>query len=398
MLQQRNLGLIFACLAMLIFAVVCYEDGDSPTSSGQAMESDLESSEWYSEITSRIQNDGYRIREADNAFEAFNPSQGFNLFLDADGLVVLDRDGEWSWNWTTVGYGRDLDFIDADAVSPELELDDEHGMGSDGEPLKLLTYDRGEMLEWYSNHIGGVEQGFEISERPLGNGPLIIKGEVGGDLTGSIPASDDRVVFSMGARGVLQYHSLLVTDSAGREIDSWMDIEGNQVSLVIVDSDAAYPLFVDPGLSLTPDWTFEPDEVDARLGWSVSSAGDVNNDGYDDAIVGAHFYDNGQANEGRAFVFHGSASGLSATADWTAESDQAYSYFGRSVSGAGDVTMTVTTMSSLGPITLTTVRMTKVGHLCTTARPRDYQPLLTGPRSPTRRKPISAAVSQAPAT
>jgi hypothetical protein len=91
------------------------------------------------------------------------------------------------------------------------------------------------------------------------------------------------------------------------------------------------------GLSQTADWTVESDQVDAGLGNSVSAAGDVNNDGYADVIVGASHFDNGQVDEGCAFVFHGSTSGLSATADWTAESDQENARFGVSVSTAGDV-------------------------------------------------------------
>lgn len=47
--------------------------------------------------------------------------------------------------------------------------------------------------------------------------------------------------------------------------------------------------------------------------------------------------DNGQTDEGRAFVYLGSAAGLSAVADWTAESDQASAQFGFSVATAGDV-------------------------------------------------------------
>ena len=49
----------------------------------------------------------------------------------------------------------------------------------------------------------------------------------------------------------------------------------------------------------------------------------MNGDGYADVIVGALYYDNGQTDEGRAYVYHGSASGLSSTATWTAEGDQA---------------------------------------------------------------------------
>jgi hypothetical protein len=91
------------------------------------------------------------------------------------------------------------------------------------------------------------------------------------------------------------------------------------------------------GLSATADWTAESDQGWAYFGYSVSGAGDVNGDGYDDVIVGAHSYDNIESGEGRAFVYHGGATGLSPTAAWTAESDQAWAYFGCSVSGAGDV-------------------------------------------------------------
>ena len=45
------------------------------------------------------------------------------------------------------------------------------------------------------------------------------------------------------------------------------------------------------------------------FGCSVATAGDVNGDGYADVIVGATGYDNGQTDEGRAFVYLGSAVG-----------------------------------------------------------------------------------------
>ncbi|MCP4622930.1 MAG: hypothetical protein GY850_05305, partial [bacterium] len=91
------------------------------------------------------------------------------------------------------------------------------------------------------------------------------------------------------------------------------------------------------GLSTTADWTAESDQVNAWFGSCVSTAGDVNGDGYSDVIVGTIYYDKGQTDEGRAFVYHGSSSGLSTTADWTAESDQASAFFGYSLSTAGDV-------------------------------------------------------------
>src|SRR5206468_1259175 len=91
------------------------------------------------------------------------------------------------------------------------------------------------------------------------------------------------------------------------------------------------------GLDETTAWTAESDEATANLGIAVASAGDVNGDGFSDVIVGANAYDNGQPDEGRGVVYLGSASGLAGSPAWTAESDQAYTYFGNSVATAGDV-------------------------------------------------------------
>ena len=74
------------------------------------------------------------------------------------------------------------------------------------------------------------------------------------------------------------------------------------------------------------------------FGWSVASAGDVNGDGYADVIVGDPFGGIGPPlGEGSAYVFHGSAEGLSPDWAWSGESNQLNAYFGLSVGSAGDV-------------------------------------------------------------
>src|SRR5262249_46201564 len=81
----------------------------------------------------------------------------------------------------------------------------------------------------------------------------------------------------------------------------------------------------------------------ANLGASVAGAGDVNGDGFADVIVGAPFYTTGQAfQEGAAFVFLGSASGIVhngnfADADSQLLWDLVGVQLGASVAGAGDV-------------------------------------------------------------
>ena len=85
------------------------------------------------------------------------------------------------------------------------------------------------------------------------------------------------------------------------------------------------------------DAQLESNQAGASLGNSVAGAGDVNGDGFADVIVGAPYYDNGQAYEGAAFVYFGGAGAFNTTADALLESNQADAWLGTSVAGAGDV-------------------------------------------------------------
>ena len=91
------------------------------------------------------------------------------------------------------------------------------------------------------------------------------------------------------------------------------------------------------GPSTVADWSIQGGQEGALLGFAVSGAGDVNGDGYDDVLVGAHLYDGGFADEGKALLYLGTATGLSAAPAWTVDGGQASAFFGHSVAGAGDV-------------------------------------------------------------
>ncbi|MEA5504838.1 tandem-95 repeat protein, partial [Halotia wernerae UHCC 0503] len=82
-------------------------------------------------------------------------------------------------------------------------------------------------------------------------------------------------------------------------------------------------------------------------GGSVSSAGDINGDGFDDLIIGAAVGDpNGQDNAGESYVVFGSSSGFGASLNlstlngsngFVIHGIDAGDYSGRSVSSAGDI-------------------------------------------------------------
>jgi hypothetical protein len=94
-----------------------------------------------------------------------------------------------------------------------------------------------------------------------------------------------------------------------------------------------------PAVSANFELVGDPPDFDAtRFGSGVSSAGDVNGDGYGDLIVGDqwHFGPAGFA-QGKAYLFHGSAAGIGvAPARTLADCPTSFCDFGRNVSGEGD--------------------------------------------------------------
>lgn len=83
----------------------------------------------------------------------------------------------------------------------------------------------------------------------------------------------------------------------------------------------------------TADVTMTGSAVNYLFGRSVSTAGDMNADGYSDLVVGAPAYN---SNMGRSYVFTGSAA-MDNTADLTMTGGGTGYLFGASVSSAGDI-------------------------------------------------------------
>jgi len=91
--------------------------------------------------------------------------------------------------------------------------------------------------------------------------------------------------------------------------------------------------YVFSGQDGTNIYTFDGVSAGDLFGYSVAGAGDVDNDGWDDIVIGAYRNDAAGVDAGRAYVL----SGQTGLVIWTLTGLTAGDFFGHAVAGAGDV-------------------------------------------------------------
>jgi hypothetical protein len=282
------------------------------------------------EVQRHIAQREYRASANSDGLQAPNRAHNLRTYFAPTGIRVHDRTRSGSpellaLNVAGVGRGETLARIGPGEVT------------SDGARVEIK---RPGLIEWYENSPAGLEQGVTLSERPAGDGPLVVELLVRG---AHASLRGERVSFETSTGRQLSYAKLAALDARGQALEAHFELpERSRLRLVVADDEAVYPLVIDPLLTASADTQLESDQENTNLGVSVAGAGDVNDDGYADVIVGAYRYDAGETDEGAAFVFLGSASGIvvdgnPANADAQLESNQANAWLGWSVAGAGDV-------------------------------------------------------------
>ncbi len=291
--------------------------------------------DWWSGVQRGLAANEYHPRANHAGLQAANRAHNLRTYFDGSGIRVHDRIAAVSTELvglSLVGMGR------ADRLRPVQA-------GTVLQVQGRVEIRRAGVTEWYENSARGLEQGFTIESRTEGRAPLMLDLAVD-HARAHLRGNAIELWTDAGRR--LEYSKLLAEDSRGTVLASRLEVPSpDRVRLVIEDADAIYPLLIDPLITGQPDARLESNQSDPEghgtpeFGFSVSSAGDVNGDGFDDVIVGAPGWDGGQQGEGAAFVFLGSAGGIvgsdPSTAQAHLESNQALAAFGVSVSNAGDV-------------------------------------------------------------
>ncbi|MBN1954057.1 MAG: FG-GAP repeat protein, partial [Anaerolineae bacterium] len=295
---------------------------------------------WWSAVQEDIRQSEYQITwqaatylpDVPAAYQAPNRAHDLRTYFTPEGAVVIPRvwpEGTDAPSWQ-LGLGL-LGCAGADSLAP------------DG---NRIEYRRDGLREWYVNDEDGLA--WHVALFPHPRPPAAGEGDQGGGGEVSLAlaspqltprlADDGTTVEFLDPAGstVLHYGPFTAVDAAGRSFPVALDLlpagpapglftlHVSLLTLPLSTPVTLTTLLSSPtGLSPDPDWSAEGDQLEAHFGSSVSSAGDVDGDGYSDVLVGAFEYDSGYTDEGAAFLYYGSAAGLSLAPGWSASGGQA---------------------------------------------------------------------------
>ncbi|MFI5172202.1 MAG: integrin alpha, partial [Chitinophagales bacterium] len=286
------------------------------------------------EIKGSIIASEYNInwQEGNKRFESPNRENNLRLAYSDNGFsvkprIVNENDDDWTIEFKTKGiYRKNILVNDANKAVPETFENNQ----------LLYNYNNGLKIE-YLNTPDGMRQNFYLSKRADGNGMLECRLEIISSLKPKLINSSTLEIGS----GHLLYKDLIVWDKNQQLLNAWFELSVNEnnnseLAIIVDDQNAEYPIIIDP-LSTTPNKILESDQAYSYFGRSISEAGDINADGYVDLIVGAPNFDNGSSDEGKVFIYHGTAAGFSSTPTNSIELNISSMQFGNSVCYAGDV-------------------------------------------------------------
>ncbi len=128
----------------------------------------------------------------------------------------------------------------------------------------------------------------------------------------------------------------------GSTINNIGDINHDGYSDIIIGQEGstngnAYIYYGGSSMDTTADVTFTGEAAGDALGSFVGLAGDVNNDGNQDILIGAYLNDTAGTNAGAAYIFYGNGSGVDTTADVTMRAAAANDLLGYYATTLGDV-------------------------------------------------------------
>jgi hypothetical protein len=267
------------------------------------------------------------------AFEANNPRQAFSTYFAKDGIHLVSnaKNNKWRVQMNLKGYSQGEGLTKLEETKTEVQKNK-----SRIELTKTAIQDpNSKIVEWYENQKDGLEQGWTIDEKLSDSDEelkLIL--ELGGDLKPKLAIDKQAINFvKENDEQVLRYDKLKSWDSNGKELTSRMELKDKQLSIVVEEKDAKYPITIDPFFTQTKKITASDSAESDQFGYSVAVSGDT-------VVVGAPFDNDDGEHSGSAYIFErntgGTANNWGEVKKLTASDADADDFFGFSVGISGD--------------------------------------------------------------
>ena len=223
----------------------------------------------------------YHLAADGQGWTAGNPAQGLEVAFAADVVQFTAATGGAELGLELAAIGRS-----GALAAPEAARLEAAGA--------RIEYQRGSLTEWYVNDARGVEQGFTLDARPVGAAsvPVVVELAPSGGFTPVLDASGDAVRL-VGDGATFSYRGLHAYDAAARPLAAELGVSEGRITLTVDDAGAAYPVTIDPIVTVEEAHLHHPDAAPGdALGSSVAVWGDT-------AVVGAPSTPGG----GAAYVF-----------------------------------------------------------------------------------------------
>ena len=322
---KRHLLPLFAKPKTETVALAQKESGAIPQSTLSQIQHNLAEREYHISYDSLKQ-----------ALQSPNRNQGLRAYYKPGQLTIVNRKD-------SAGHNFRLDLVNEGIYADGRKLYyPQMSAQTDQENNKLRIRHNG-FIEEYINDTSGVRQNFIIQAAPAGTRNLQVRLDVKGGQVAN--AGKNALTLSpqaaSGNADQLFYQDLKCWDANQIPLSAHLAYTNGRIQIDVDVENAAYPVTIDPlivnGNPANADALLEANKAGAQMGYNVSSAGDINADGFSDVLVGAPLYDNGQVKEGAVFVYYGAATGLPVNSPQILESNKTGALLGWSVANAGDV-------------------------------------------------------------
>lgn len=268
-------------------------------------------------------------------FQSPNRKQNLRAYFEPGKLIIKNR-------IDSAGYNFKLTILNAGIYADGKKLDVSDFDTSTTVTDNVMRIRRGAVTEEYINSKSGIRQNFIIHSAPSSTSNLQVH-LIANGLKIKDNGQNKLIFYDKDPNGLagnlLTYDSLKCWDANGKSLEASLAMKDNQIVINVNALDAIYPVTIDPiianGNPGNANAVLQGSQNTSRFGWSVSSAGDINGDGYSDVICGAPHYDDIKLDQGAFFVFMGSSTGLGNGQMFLGSVDE--SGLGSMVSGAGDV-------------------------------------------------------------